>query len=265
MLATFKNNLIITWHQTLLNLKKRMKGNPFVMDHDWGKLWYTGDGDRQELLYHIKGSRWYRNEFRKLSKLISSGSTVVDVGANMGFMALVFSRIVGKHGKVISLEPSKHTFRKLRKNIEENRLVNVICKNTGCASHTMDAELVKLSGSSGHSSLAVTTDEAPKAASEMVSVDTLDNLVKAYGKIDFLKIDTEGFESEVLKGAKNTLKISRPIIYIELSEQYKDSSEESMEILKNAGYIFLSEPRFSGNHSGDNFIAVPAENFSRPV
>jgi FkbM family methyltransferase len=260
MLASFRNNLIITWHQTMLNIKKSLKGNQFVLDHDWGKLWYSGDGDRQELLYHIKGSKWYQNEYIKLSKLISPGSTVVDVGANMGFMALIFSRITGKHGRVISLEPSKTTFNKLRKNLEENRLINVICKNIGCASHSMAAELRKLSGSSGHSSLAVSAEEAPNTKAEKVIVDTLDSIVAPYGKVDFLKIDTEGFECEVLEGAQKVLEESRPIVYIELSAQYQESSERSIEILKEAGYVFLSEPRFSGNHSGDNFIAVPAEN-----
>jgi len=263
MLASFRNNLIISLYQTLLNIKKNFRGNPFVLNHDWGKLWYSGDGDRQELLYHIKGSKWYQQEHKKLAKLVSPGSTVVDVGANMGFMALIFSRLTGKNGKVISLEPSHTTYKKLKKNLEENRLFNVISKNIGCASNAMVAELRKLSGSSGHSSLAVPADKAPNCKAEKVSVDTLDNILKPYGKVDFLKIDTEGFECEVLEGAKKILKESRPIIYIELSAQYKKSSERSIEILKEAGYIFLSEPKFSGNHSGDNFIAVPAENFRK--
>jgi len=263
MLASFRNNLVITWHQTLLNLKKSLKGNPFVLDHDWGKLWYSGDGDRQELLYHVKGSEWYRNEFQKLSKLISPGSTVVDVGANMGFMALIFSRLVGKRGKVISLEPSKQTFNKLRRNLDENAILNVVSKNMGCASGTANTELRKLSASSGHNSLAVTAKESPRAKAENVLVDTLDNIVQPFGKVDFLKIDTEGFESEVLEGALKILKECRPIVYIELSAQYSESSERSIAILKECGYVFLTEPEFTGNHSGDNFIAVPAENFRK--
>lgn len=262
MLASFRNKLSIGWSQFLLDVKKSFQGNAFVLDHDWGKLWYSGDGDQQEILYHLKGSKWYQNEYSKLSNLIHPGSTVIDVGANMGFMALIFSRLVGDTGRVVSLEPSKKTFKKLRRNIQENGLKNIICQNLGCASSSMDAELYKVSGSSGHSSLKSMHGDTATSNSEIVTVDTLDRIVEPYKKIDFLKIDTEGFESEVLLGAQKTLEKKRPIIYIELSAQYNKSSEKSIEILRSADYKFLTEPTFSGNHSGDNFIVVPKENLA---
>lgn len=261
MLENFRNNISIVWHQALLGITKPFKGNEFVMEYHWGKLWYSGDGDQKELRYHLKGSKWYQRESKRLSKLISPGSTVVDVGANMGFMALIFSGLVGKRGKVISLEPSKRTFNKLRRNLEENGLLNVICKNMGCASSSMDADRLELSNSSGQNSTTTAAEKVPNAKTEKVMVDTLDRIAEPYGKVDFLKIDTAGFESEVLKGAKKILENSRPVVYIELSAQHKDSSEQSIALLKDADYVFLSEPEFKGNHSGDNFIAVPAENF----
>lgn len=238
-----------------------IRRKPFVLAHKWGKMYYTGDKDMQEVYYHVHGDAWQENELKRLSDWIPEGSVVVDVGANMGFMAILFSKLVGATGQVISLEPSKKIFAKLERNIQENDPGNVKCLNLGCGSHSSKERLHAISDASGHSTLSPSAALENESDTEDIQMEKLDTITSSLDRIDFLKIDTEGFESEVLRGAENVLKSKRPIVYIELSDEYRESSESSIRILKENGYVFLTEPNLSEAHNGDNFLAVPQEKF----
>lgn len=67
---------------------------------------FHDDGDLQELLYHSFGMQWYAAEYAVLSLYLKSGHTVVDVGANLGFITGIASKLVGQQGRVHSFEPS---------------------------------------------------------------------------------------------------------------------------------------------------------------
>lgn len=240
-----------------------VKGLPYASSHSWGKLLFTGDGDAQEIQYHVKGESWYKKEHNLLSPYISSGDAVIDVGANLGFMALLFSRLVGAEGKVLAFEPSGRTFDKLEKNIRENNLSNVTCFNLGCGSQPTTSELYNVSGFSGHNSLSKPTAESSDVQAESIQVVRLDDHAENIGKIGFIKIDTEGYESEVLLGATEILKSKRPVVYLELGMDYGESSKKSIKILKEHEYTFLEEPDLSKVHKGANFLAIPNEKFEK--
>lgn len=76
-------------------------------------------------------------------------------------------------------------------------------------------------------------------------------------RLDFLKIDTEGFEDDVLAGAPELLKRFMPVVYIELSSHYLTSSEKAVGILRSHGYTFDREIDLGKSYSGDNFFALP--------
>jgi FkbM family methyltransferase len=226
---------------------------------DYGpmKLGFSNDGDHQEVQYHANCLNWYQNEMNALAGHISKGQNIVDVGANMGFMAVIFSQLVGPRGKVVCFEPSRTTFAKLEQTVAINNLANVEANNVGCGIDECLATLVKTSRSSGESSLAVGNSSIITNGAEKVRVVGLDEfLLPRAESVHFLKIDVEGHEPFVLKGARQILQKYKPTIYIELGSQYRESSEEAIRFLKTNGYTFAVEPDLQAA-GGTNFIAKP--------
>ena len=76
-------------------------------------------------------------------------------------------------------------------------------------------------------------------------------------RLDFLKIDTEGFEDEVLAGASEILRRFKPVIYLELSSQRRAASERAVGLLRDHGYNFERELSLESSFLGDNFFALP--------
>jgi hypothetical protein len=93
-----------------------------------------------------------------------------------------------------------------------------------------------------------------------IRIDSLDKmLLKRLTRLDFLKIDTEGFEDQVLARAEKVVELFHPVFYIELSREYNKSSQAAIAWLKARGYVFEKEPDLSSAHNGDNFIVYPSE------
>jgi FkbM family methyltransferase len=233
-------------------------GSPFWRDYGFLKLAFHGDGDGQELLYHLYGRTWWRNELRALQPHIPAGCTVIDVGANVGFMTGLLSQMVGPLGHVHSFEPSPTTYEKLVALVDKNNLTNVTTHNIGCSDENNTLSL-NLTESSGNSSMLFREElHAKIKAVQQVEVVLLDEyLGDKLQRLDLIKIDTEGFEDRVLAGAIGLLRRFRPTVYIELASEFRDSSERAIAILKEEGYRFDLEPDFRSAHTGDNFLAVP--------
>jgi FkbM family methyltransferase len=228
------------------------------IDYGWMNLPFRGDGDRQELYYHLEGARWWKSEKERLSPFIKSGDIVFDVGANLGFFTALFSKLVGNTGVVHSFEPSPRIFKKLQEVIEANHLANVVAHNIGCG----DVETVQplyTPASSGNSSFNPPEQFGLKTrATSDVRVIPLDAfLASKINKLSFLKIDTEGFEDKVLRGAARLIDQFRPVIYIELTSEYFAVSRQALAYLKEHGYHFPNEPVLDQCHNGATFLALP--------
>jgi FkbM family methyltransferase len=152
------------------------------------------------------------------------GDAVVDLGANIGRYAIIASNRVGPTGKVVAIEAHPSNFKILKKNIELNRLANVIPLNYAVSSsetklklYTPDEEL----GYTMHHSIMfnyLLPRFETKTGKEYVEVkaNTLDNLLQQnrIEQVNWIKIDVEGAEFEVLKGAHNVLSKSKDIVLI---------------------------------------------------
>ncbi|MFB2773253.1 FkbM family methyltransferase [Pelatocladus sp. BLCC-F211] len=227
------------------------------VDYSWIKLIFTDDGDAQEIYYHQNCLKYYANEMPIFLKYIKKEDTVVDVGANMGFTTTMFSSIVGERGKVFCFEPSKYIYEKLIKTIKLNNLSQAIPFNFGCGEQSCKLKLNKVNNSSGNSSL---LKESSTSNTEIVEIVPLDNVEKLnkYG-INFLKIDTEGFEPYVLLGAEKLIKTYRPFIYIEMGGDYIESTHKTLEILERFNYKtnLYNNINWSLIGNGYNVIATP--------
>ncbi len=149
---------------------------------------------------------WYRGAYEFLPQFrATTTSCIVDVGANVGFYSMrQASRC--PLGMVYSFEPSPRVFARLARNVELNRVRNI---------RTYQVALGRTTGTvcleEGRSS--ILTKVSPNGPT-LVQCDTLDNKVEEAGirHIDILKIDVEGYEPEVLKGAQATLSITDRVV-----------------------------------------------------
>lgn len=138
--------------------------------------------------------------YEKYYKL-SSGDTVIDIGAYVGMFTVKASLQVGLGGSVIAVEPASANIRYLRENTKT--LKNVVIVPVAAGSYCGEGKL-SISGASPCHTLI--KDNAK--ATEKVAVSTLDEILAKLKvkKVDFIKVDAEGYEYEILKGAANTLR-----------------------------------------------------------
>jgi len=139
-------------------------------------------------------------EIEFCKKEIKKGDTVVDIGANIGLFTLFFSKLVGTTGRVIAFEPDPENFDVLKKNIELNEITNVTLVQKGVSNKNESVKLYKSNVSGGHSLI---KNEWAKEYTNIQTV-TLDDYFRGK-EIDMIKIDTEGFELEVIEGGKKLL------------------------------------------------------------
>ena len=241
-----------------LKLQRRGPDGELVVSYSWAKLPFTNDGDLQEIIYHAHFDEWHAKVLKELGSYIKPGDCVVDVGANLGFMALIFSELVGKDGAVLAFEPSAKTFRKLERTLAVNHCANVKAHNLGCGDKPARMTLFQTAGASGNASLLGTTSDHTRTGGEEIEIVRLDDLLLPESRqVNFMKMDVEGFEPSVLRGAKGLIQRDRPIICIELNTEFKQSGMESIAILKSLGYRILNEPNLEAGYVLDDFIALP--------
>jgi FkbM family methyltransferase len=167
----------------------------------------AGEGD----LYFRQIRARFEPEFQAVcARALGRGAVGIDVGANIGATALIMNAFVGEGGRVVAVEPGPLSFALLRKNLGQNDASAVTTLN--CAVSCEPGRMTFCENSAyGHLE--------PDAEGQQVEVRTLDQIVETLGlsRLDFLKIDTEGFEPQVLEGARATLERLRPVIYLELN------------------------------------------------
>jgi FkbM family methyltransferase len=248
--------------RALLDLKKRLRTGDLFIDYGWIRLLYSADSDDQELAYHLNQERWYEKDMNVFRSLIAPGQTVLDVGANMGFVTTMIASIVGHEGRVVAFEPSPPVFAKLQKTISANGLHQVIPINLGCGASSSVQRLSQVSRSSGNASIIGDGHHSTE-----IHVEPLDNLPEALNTpVSLLKIDTEGYEPEVLRGARRLIEQHRPIIYLEMGGDYAESTLQSVELLEDAGYgvDHVRSIDWSKVGNGSDYFFLPRDKFRVP-
>ncbi|WP_297887589.1 FkbM family methyltransferase [Sulfurihydrogenibium sp.] len=171
-----------------------------------------------------------------LKKIINKRDFVLDIGAHWGGFSILFGMLVGKYGRVFSFEPSKKNYRILKKNIKINKLDDyVIPFNFAVGNEFRLLNFPLSQTSSGHNSLV--RKDIPIITYEQVQQVKLDDFLneKKVNKVNFIKIDIEGYELEALKGLEKTIKNSENLkMLIEYSPSFMgyDKAMELLEFLK---------------------------------
>lgn len=158
----------------------------------------------------------------KLNNYITEGSTVFDIGANIGQYSLPFSNLVGSSGKVYSFEPDYKNFAFLQFNVNINKCSNIICCNHAIGRNNSQQEFYRDTETGGRRGTFNKryVGEKFKGFKEIVNLKSFDTIISKFGEPDFVKIDVEGFEVDVLDGL--TVDLTNSTFLIEVRNQTKE-------------------------------------------
>lgn len=168
-----------------------------------------------------------REETRVVKNRLRSGATFVDVGANAGYFSLLASRLVGPSGRVLSFEPSPYVAKLLAGTLSQNRIQNV----------QLFPFALGRSNSQGVLSDVLPDNHSPTfflpGSGSAVDICVLDEVLERTQteQVDLMKVDVEGFEGEVLRGAEKSIQAGRiKAVLVEFNERWlraaKTSSQE---------------------------------------
>lgn len=184
-----------------------------------------------------------------LSGLVNKGANVLDIGANIGALTLHLARLVGDSGRVLAFEPTDYAFKKLNANLKINSALKQRVSTYHCFLSEVDGVSVPkdiysawplAEGSNLHSKHLGQPMPTLKAQSR--SIDSViaenDNM-----RIDLVKLDVDGFECDVLKGATELLERQRPTFVMELAPYCLTERGTSLQELLSffKGYNFFDE------------------------
>ena len=212
------------------------------------------------------------NEFAFLDRYLQPGMTFVDAGANEGAYTIFAAARVGPAGRVWAFEPSRRELTRLEANLELNRLTARVCA-LALAECTGKGELtVSGFGHEGLNTLGAFAYEGIEVAGKhSVELKSLDEVLDQDppARLDALKIDVEGAELRLLRGAREALRRYRPVLLLEVSEaslRHQGSSrEELLDYLRAQEFVphffdpytGMPSPATPGIYS-DNMIAAPS-------
>lgn len=182
----------------------------------------------------------------RFSQHIPMGGTVIDIGACMGDHTATYSHLVGPLGRVVALECGGESFACLSYNMEP--YANVLPMKLAAGQITQRASFVR-SPNLGASHLV----QDPTGSVQVISIDNLVNCLNIWPNL--IKIDAEGFELKILKGANTVLRDMHPVLVIEINqgalERQGTTKEQVFQELLEAGYEYriignnhLEEPQY---------------------
>jgi FkbM family methyltransferase len=190
-------------------------------------------------------------------QVLRPGQTVLDVGANIGAHTVFFAHAVGQNGKVLAFEPQRMVFGLLCTNATLNNLAQIhpIHGALGDQAGTIIVPQFNFAETGNFGGLAL----GGVTAGEKVKQFTLDGLELT--SCDFIKIDVEGLEAEVLQGGTATIRRFRPWLYVE--NDRKDRSAALIGRLKTLGYrLYWHLPPY---FNGANYFGNTENVFGRTV
>jgi FkbM family methyltransferase len=242
-------NRLIVGGRTLVGLP------PTVRVRRNGSLWELDLNEGVDLAIYLGLYQRFPEEI--LRSELRPGESAIDIGANIGAHTLTLARAVGAGGQVVAVEPTAYAFQKLKKNLELNETLADHVIAVQCALNDGAATLV--SGTQFYSRWPLNETGGALHAEHMgkyesaggarfVALDDLMHELRSEGRmrgtIAFVKLDVDGHELVVLKGAQKLLTDDRPVILMEVAphvqDEVPDRFEALVEMLHQFGYRFES-------------------------
>jgi len=259
---------LLAWSQKHRELRFLLPaGKQFVYDHYLGKFRVNID-TTYPIEVEMATGRYDLKTSAVLQKFITADATVLDIGANVGALTLLMASLTPQ-GRVIAIEPGPTTFARLQANVELNpqlsKRVDIyqlgIADQPGMLYWQEDANVPGNAGLLSQEGIEV-------------KVEALDEFIPqlALDRLDFIKIDVEGMEYEVIKGGLQAIAQYRPILYYETLESFRanrgfDIYNQIFQLLQDLGYRQFAiapnaqtiEVQNLNQLLSPNTLAIPAE------
>ncbi len=182
-------------------------------------------------------------------------SIVFDVGANFGYLSLVWAQSIASSGKVFSFEPHPKIFKSFKKSIESNHLHRIIeASNLAVGKNKGIIELSTTTATSNTLPMEWEEKMTQKLSIPIITLDQFMVESKVSG-CDLIKIDVDGIEFEILEGAVQLINTYQPIVIVETN-----NDQRIIEHMEKLDYIALDgflKPLKSGNRLPPNAFFVP--------
>jgi len=179
------------------------------------------------------------------SNILKKGDVVLDIGANIGYYALLESKLVGEEGIVYALEPVKKNFELLKENIKLNNINNIEIFKLAAGDENKKC-LIHISKKGNWSSL-VYRKGMGFYEKEEVDVVKIDEFLKDKRKPTFIRMDVEGYEYAIIKGMEQTLELDNLKLLIEIHGHIMTEMQvlQMIDTLESKGFykvLLIYEP-----------------------
>ena len=240
--AISNNSLIGKFLRGILKLVPKNLILPILQGRLKGKKWVIGSGAFGYWLgtYELEKQKFFE-------KVVKKDDVVYDIGANVGFYTLLASELIGPNGRVFAFEPLPRNIFYLKKHIKLNKLNNIAIIEAAVSDKKGVLNFSEYESNA--------TGRLGKEGQLKVSSVVLDDLLKD-GKIlppNVLKIDVEGAEAEVLKGAGDILSKHRPDIFLSIHD--KRDFNDYFDFFKKLGYNLRSVTDRNMRETGEVFVS----------
>lgn len=244
--------------------REKFIGLPKTPYNIWKTLYYQVHRRLPNSTVTVNGSKFKATPYRELERAFITGSYepydiaflryispekpyMIDIGANIGFYTIEALNCLNAQ-RVVAIEPSKRESDQILLNTRLNGFTQeLITLRVACSNYNGPGRLNVATGRHcGANSLGnYYYEDTPHMYRETVNVFTLDHIVEnlefVLPRVDIIKVDVEGCEFEVLKGAEQTLLTHKPILVVEYPNQ------EIVEYLSSLGYYDISPKETRNN------------------
>jgi FkbM family methyltransferase len=205
---------------------------------------YLDIGESRAMLARVLG-RYERAKHQAIEALLPPGGTFIDVGVNKGDFSLLAARIVGDAGRVIAFEPEPTNCHWIRKSIALNGYRNIELHQLALSDCNGEAQLYIGAKSGWHSLVSDRERETEDRRTIRVATRTLDAFLAEQGwerRVDMIKVDVEGADMEVLRGASGVLERNPDIVLlVDIHPHQGVDPTELCGYLKAKGFTLLRE------------------------
>jgi len=199
-----------------------------ISEYKYGKIIYNSNDYYMGTCISEYGE-YCDSEISIINQIIKKDDVILDIGANIGLMTIPFSKMVGINGKVLSYEPQPEIYRILCGNISINNLINVEPHNLAVGDNNNPLFLPKIDYTKPNNFGGMSLQSSGATKINQIKIDDL-----SLDKLNFIKIDVETMELNVLNGCYYSIKKHRPVIYVE--NDRKEKSPDLLEFLLSENY-----------------------------
>jgi FkbM family methyltransferase len=200
-------------------------------------------------LYRLGKRLTERRELSTLQSLIVPGMVIADIGANVGFYTFEMAACVGPTGRVLAFEPDPFSFQLLKGQLSRAAAVNVDAYQLALGNETRRALLYCSAYNRADNRLSPSHTE-PHVETCEAQIRTLDDVLREtrHAAIHALKIDVQGNEANVLRGARTTLAAGVSWIWLEFSPDHlRGSGEDPADFLESLGALGMEMLQLTGD------------------